>query len=85
VAHEQVAFIPVPAAARPGFDHADLYQSAAGTRLYVAHTGGDRVDVVDCTRNVHVRAIPDLPGVAGVLIDSAQDLLSLRRIARPGG
>ena len=62
-------FIPIPAGAAPGFDHADIYRAADGRRLmYVAHTGADRVDVLDCTTQTYSRAIPDLPGVAGVLV-----------------
>jgi DNA-binding beta-propeller fold protein YncE len=71
----RVGFTAVPGGAKPGFDHADTYQGPAGSRLYVAHTGADRVDVLDCLSGRYLRAIPDLPGVAGVLIDSAQDLL----------
>src|SRR5438445_426830 len=69
-------FTPVPPGAKPGFDHADTYlgPGSAG-RVYVAHTGADRVDVLDCESGAYLRAIPELPGVAGVLIDNAQDLL----------
>jgi DNA-binding beta-propeller fold protein YncE len=70
---ERVGFIPIPAGAKPGFDHADTYR--AGRRMYVAHTGADRVDVLDCERRALLRSLPDLPGVAGVLIDEADDLL----------
>jgi DNA-binding beta-propeller fold protein YncE len=69
----RVGFIPIPAGAKPGFDHADTYR--VGRRMYVAHTGADRVDVLDCRERVFLRALPDLPGVAGVLIDEADDLL----------
>lgn len=69
-------FIPVPAGLRPGFDHADVYLGTRGdSRLYVAHTGADRVDVIDCVSNTYLRALPDHPGVAGVLIDSEHDVL----------
>jgi DNA-binding beta-propeller fold protein YncE len=70
-------FIPVPPGATPGFDHADVYHNSttATTRLYVAHTGADRIDVIDCGTNRYLRALLDLPGVAGVLIDNNQDLL----------
>ncbi len=69
-------FIPVPAGAEPGFDHADRYEDLSGaSRMYVAHTGADRVDVFDCSANTYLRALPGHPGVAGVLIDSANDLL----------
>jgi DNA-binding beta-propeller fold protein YncE len=71
----RVGFTEVPHGAKPGFDHADTYLDPAGSRLYVAHTGADRVDVLDCLTGRYLRAIPDLPGVAGVLIDSKHDLL----------
>jgi DNA-binding beta-propeller fold protein YncE len=70
---DRVGFIAVPPGAKPGFDHADIYRP--GRRMYVAHTGADRVDVLDCERRTFLRSLPDLPGVAGVLIDAEQDLL----------
>jgi DNA-binding beta-propeller fold protein YncE len=69
----RVSFVPVPPGAATGFDHADV--SRAGRRLYVAHTGADRVDVIDCRTQKFLRSLPDLAGVAGVLIDEEQDLL----------
>jgi DNA-binding beta-propeller fold protein YncE len=68
-----VGFVPIPPGATLGFDHADIYR--AGRRLYVAHTGADRVDVIDCRRQTFLRSLPDLPGVAGVFIDEEEDLL----------
>jgi DNA-binding beta-propeller fold protein YncE len=68
-----VGFVPVPPDATPGFDHADIYR--AERRMYVAHTGADRVDVIDCRSQSFLRLLPDLPGVAGVLIDEEHDLL----------
>ena len=69
----RVGFIPIPAGAEPGFDHADVYR--AGRRMYVAHTRAHRVDVLDCESLSYLRSLPDLPGVAGVLIDEPHDLL----------
>lgn len=70
------AFIALPPGPRPGFDHADLYHDGSGTRrLHVAHTGADRVDVIDCTADAYLRALPGHPGVAGLLIDADEDLL----------
>ena len=69
----RVGFIPVAPGAEPGFDHADVYQP--GRRMYVAHTGADRVDVLDCAQQTFLRSLPDLPGVAGVLVDEEHDLL----------
>jgi DNA-binding beta-propeller fold protein YncE len=70
---ERVGFISVPPGAEPGFDHVDVYRP--GRRMYVAHTGGDRVDVLDCDQRMFLHSLPDLPGVAGVLIDAEHDLL----------
>lgn len=70
---ERVGFIAIPAGAKPGFDHADTYRP--GRRMYVAHTGADRVDVLDTERRAFLRSLPDLPGVAGVLVDEENDLL----------
>jgi DNA-binding beta-propeller fold protein YncE len=69
----RAAFITIPPGARTGFDHADVYR--AGRRMYVAHTGADRIDVLDCAARTYLRSLPDLPGVAGVLIDEDHDLL----------
>ena len=69
----RAGFIDLPAGAKPGFDHANSYRP--GRRLYVAHTGADRVDVLDCERRALLRSLPGLPGVAGVLIDEHDDLL----------
>jgi len=43
--------------------------------MYVAHTGADRVDVLDCEELTLLRSLPDLPGVAGIVIDEEHDLL----------
>ncbi len=69
----RVGFIAVPPGAKQGFDHADVFRG--GRRMYVAHTGADRVDVLDCEHQTFLRSLSDLPGVAGVLIDEGQDLL----------
>jgi DNA-binding beta-propeller fold protein YncE len=70
---DRVGFIPIPTGAEPGFDHADTYR--ASQRMYVAHTGANRVDVLDCSERTFLRSLPRLPGVAGVLIEEADDLL----------
>jgi DNA-binding beta-propeller fold protein YncE len=70
----RVGFIALPPGDAPGFDHADLHRPSG--RLYVAHTGADRVDVIACAAGAYLRALPGLPGVAGVLIDPAHDLLA---------
>jgi DNA-binding beta-propeller fold protein YncE len=55
------------------FDHAAV-ASRAG-RLYVAHTANDALDVIDCARDRFLRSIPDLTGVAGVLVSEEHDVV----------
>jgi len=70
----RAGFVPFPPGAKPGFDHADVF--ARDRRMYVAHTGADRIEVLDCETRTHLRALPaELPAVAGVLIDEEHDLL----------
>jgi DNA-binding beta-propeller fold protein YncE len=77
MALRRVGFIPIPPGRQPGFDHADVYRrgAPAASRLYLAHTGADRIEVIDCLSNSYLHSLPDVPGVAGILIDSEQDLL----------
>ena len=37
----RAGFIPIPPGPKPGFDHADVFPP--GRRMYVAHTGADRI------------------------------------------
>ena len=69
----RVGFVLIPPGVKPGFDHADTYRG--GRRMYVAHTGADRVEVLDCEARTFLRSLPGLPGVAGVLVDERHDLL----------
>lgn len=69
----RTGFIPLPTGAEPGFDHADVYRP--DRRIYVAHTGADRVEVIDGQKRTFARSLADLPGVAGVLVDEGDDLL----------
>jgi DNA-binding beta-propeller fold protein YncE len=74
VSLERAGFVPIPPGAEPGFDHADVYRP--GRRIYVAHTGANRIDVIDCESRGYLHALPfDVPGVAGVLVDAEHDLL----------
>lgn len=69
----RAGFIDVPPGTTPGFDHADVYR--AGRRMYVAHPGADRVNVLDCDKRQFLCSLRDLRGVAGVLIDQRGELL----------
>ena len=68
-------FIAIPPGRAPGFDHADIYRDSAGARVYVAHTGADQVEVIDCQTGTLIGALPGHPGVAGILVDAGADLL----------
>ena len=71
-----VGSVVLPGGPGKGFDHADTYLASEGSRLYVAHTATDAIDVIDCRTNGYLRSIGGLPGVAGVLIDTEHDLLA---------
>ncbi|HSV25509.1 MAG TPA: YncE family protein [Xanthobacteraceae bacterium] len=61
-----------------GFDHAAVH--AASGHVYVAHTANDAVDVFDPVAQIHLYSIPQLPGVAGVVVsDEAQLIISSNR------
>jgi len=75
VSLERIGFVQLPRGTKPGFDHADTWLGDGSARMYVAHTGADRVEVIDCDAQVHLRSIDGLPGVAGVLVDEEHDLL----------
>ena len=70
-----VGFVPLPGGEGTGFDHADTYLDPAGSRLYVAHTATNAVDVIDCRGNAYLRSLHDFTGVAGILVDTERDLL----------
>ncbi len=43
--------------------------------MYVAHTSNDSVDLIDSSKDVYVRSIPGLPGVAGVFVSNEKSLV----------
>ena len=59
----RVGFISIPPGKQPGFDHADFYrcQSLTVSRLYVAHTGANRIDVIDCHTDSYLGALSESP------------------------
>jgi hypothetical protein len=70
----RVGFIAIPTGEAPGFDHADIHRQRR--RIYVAHTGADRIEMLNCNARSYLCALPaELPGVAGVLVDEEQELL----------
>lgn len=71
---KHLGFIDLPNnRGKGGFDHAAVHLKT-GT-LYVAHTANDAVDVIDTVHGQRLRSIPNLPGVAGVLISNEKDLV----------
>ena len=56
-----------------GFDHAGIDRGRS--RLYVAHTANDAVDVIDVKAGRYVGSIEGLKGVAGALVHEGEDLL----------
>jgi DNA-binding beta-propeller fold protein YncE len=74
MALEHTGYIDLPPhAKRGGFDHAAVHQGTG--RLYVAHTANNALDVIDCGENRYLHSIPDLSGVAGVLVSEDQNLV----------
>ncbi len=74
MALEHCGYITLPRHVKDGgFDHAAVHCGIGG--LYVAHTANNAVDVIDCRINHSLRSIPDLPGVAGVLVSEERDLV----------
>jgi len=74
-----LAYVTLPPhRGKGGFDHAAVH--AASGHVYVAHTANDSVDVFDPAAGRHLFSVPDLPGVAGVLVsDDAQVIIATAR------
>jgi len=76
---QHVGYVVLPEhRASGGFDHAAAH--AATGHIYVAHTANDAVDVFDPGSQKHLYSVPQLCGVAGVLVsDEAQLIISSNR------
>ncbi len=71
---EHIGYIDLPPhAKRGGFDHAAVHCGIG--RLYLAHTANDSLDVIDCRDHRYIHSIPDLRGVAGVLVSEGRNLI----------
>jgi DNA-binding beta-propeller fold protein YncE len=69
-----LGYVELPASIKQGgFDHAAVHR--ASSRLYVAHTANDALDVIDCVRDCYLHSIQKLPGVAGALVADEQSLV----------
>jgi DNA-binding beta-propeller fold protein YncE len=66
--------IELPGNRKPGgFDHASVH--GGSSRLYVAHTANDALDVIDCGEDRYSHSIENLTGVAGALVSDQQNLV----------
>jgi DNA-binding beta-propeller fold protein YncE len=69
-----IHFFDLPEHIQPGgFDHAAMH--AGIKRLYVAHTINNSLDTIDCETDLYNSSIPDLAGVAGVLVSEGRNLV----------
>jgi DNA-binding beta-propeller fold protein YncE len=69
-----LSHIELPAhRSKGGFDHADVHSPT--DRLYVAHTGNDSIDVIDCARDRYVESVTGLAAVAGALVSETRGLV----------
>ncbi len=67
-------YVALPTHGRSGgFDHAAVH--AGNGHVYVAHTANDAVDVFDPVSAKHLFSVPDLPGVAGLVISEQAQLV----------
>jgi DNA-binding beta-propeller fold protein YncE len=67
-------YVDLPANINPGgFDHAAIHR--ATSRLYVAHTCNDALDVIDCATDRYLHSLPNLTGVAGALVSDERNLV----------
>ena len=70
---QHIGFVDLPKhEASGGFDHAAVH--AASGQVYVAHTANSAVDVFDPASR-HLYSVPQLPGVAGVLVSNEAQLI----------
>lgn len=74
IALKNLGTIDLPTHVKPGgFDHAAVHFGSQ--RMYVAHTANDTVDVIDCANDRYLRSVPNLVGVAGVLVSEERNLV----------
>lgn len=67
-------YIDLPANQQTGgFDHAAVHTGSS--RLYVAHTSNNAIDVIDCVNDRFLFSVPDLTGVAGALVAETQGMV----------
>src|SRR6516162_6036842 len=71
--------IQITGATNSQFDHGAY--DAKTDRVFVAHTGGDRAEVIDHGDRHHLTTLYDFPEAAGAVADDGQVLVSYRGAA----
>jgi DNA-binding beta-propeller fold protein YncE len=79
MALKTVGIIEIPDAAGGEFDHAAF--DPATRRIFVAHTGRDRIEVIDHDAGKHIATLPGFPEAAGVVADGGAVLVTNRGAA----
>ena len=71
---KQVGYIELPEhRGSGGFDHAAVHSGSG--HVYVAHTANSAVDVFDPLSREYLFSVPELPGIAGVLVSNEAQLI----------
>jgi DNA-binding beta-propeller fold protein YncE len=76
MALKTVGTIEIPDAAGSEFDHGAF--DPATRRIFVAHTGRDRIEVIDHDAGKHIATLPGFPEAAGVVADDGAVLVTNR-------
>src|SRR3954469_21024615 len=71
-----IGTIDIPGAVGSEFDHAAF--DTKSRRVFVAHTGGDCIEVIDPDAGRHLATLPGFPGVAGAVADDGEVLVTNR-------
>ena len=79
MALKTVGIIAIPDAAGSEFDHGAF--DPATRRIFVAHTGRDRIEVIDHDAGKHIATLPGFPQAAGVVADGGAVLVTNRGAA----
>jgi DNA-binding beta-propeller fold protein YncE len=78
-----IGTIAIPDAAGSEFDHGAFEPTTR--RIFVAHTGRDRMEVIDHDAGKHIATLPGFPEAAGVVADGGAVLVTNRGAASLAG
>lgn len=76
---KSAGIIEIPGSAGSSFDHGAFDPKTR--RVFVTHTGRDRVEVIDHDRGKHIATLPGFPGAAGLVADDGIVLVTNRGAA----